>query len=101
MQREFLAGNYLLSLENAGRTAQRVQEIDLYKLPTDYYKTYVSRVSSVPPDKIKTLADKYLGNPDKGGWYVVVVGEAKDIKAQLETLGPVTVYDQDLKVKTE
>ena len=58
-------------------------------------------MSSVPADKLKMLAEKYLGNPDKGGWYVVVVGEAKDIKAQLETLGSVTVYDQDLKVKTE
>ena len=100
MQREFLAGNYLLSLESASRTAARVQEIDLYKLPADYYKTYASRVSSVGADRIKALADKYLGNPDKGGWIVVVVGEAKEIKAQLETLGPVTVYDTDLKAKT-
>ena len=99
MQREFLAGNYLLSLESPGRTAQRVQEIDLYTLPADYYKTYASRVSSVPADKIKGLAEKYLGNPDKGGWLVVVVGEAKEVKASLETLGPVTVYDLDLKAK--
>ena len=99
MQREFLAGNYLLSLESAGRTAARVQEIDLYKLPVDYYKTYASRVSGVSADKLKALADKFLGNPDKGGWVVVVVGEAKEIKAQLETLGTVTVYDTDLKVK--
>ena len=101
MQREFLAGNYLLSLENAGRTASRVQEIDLYKLPADYYKTYASRVSSVGANQIKSLADKYLGNPDKGGWTVVVVGEAKEVKAQLETLGTVIVYDTDLKVKKE
>ena len=97
MQREFLAGSYLLSLESAGRTAARVQEIDLYKLPVDYYKTYASRVSRVGANQIKSLDDKYLGNPDKGGWTVVVVGEAKEVKAQLETLGPVTVYDTDLK----
>ena len=101
MQREFLAGNYLLSLESAGRTAARVQEIDLYKLPVDYYKTYAARVSSVGANQIKSLDDKYLGNPDQGGWTVVVVGEAKEIKAQLETLGPVTVYDTDLQVKKE
>ena len=99
MQREFLTGNYLLSLESASRTASRVQEIDLYKLPADYYKSYASRVSGVSADKIKALADKYLGDPDKGGWTVVVVGEAKEVRAQLETLGPVTVYDTDLKVK--
>ena len=68
MQREFLAGNYLLSLESAGRTAARVQEIDLYRLPEDYYKTYAARVSSVGANQIKSLDDKYLGNPDKGDW---------------------------------
>ena len=39
MQREYLAGNYLLSLESPATTAARVQEIDLYKLPVDYFKT--------------------------------------------------------------
>ena len=78
-----------------------MQEIDLYKLPADYYKTYATRVSSVPAKEIKTLADKYLGNPDKGGWLVVVVGEAKEIKAPLETLGPVTVYDLNLKAQAQ
>ena len=45
MQREYLAGNYLLSLESPMRTAERVQDIDLYKLPVDYFKTYASRVA--------------------------------------------------------
>ena len=99
MQREYLAGNYLLSLESAGRTAARVQEIDLYKLPVDYYKTYAGRVSTVSAEKIKALADKYFGSTD--GWTVVVVGEAKEIREPLEKLGPVTVYDTDLKVKVD
>ncbi len=97
MQREYLAGNYLLSLESPATTAARVQEIDLYKLPVDYFKTYVSRVTSVSADKIKELADKYV-NP--AGLTVVVVGEAKEIKPALEKLGPVTVYDTDLKAAT-
>jgi hypothetical protein len=32
LQREYNVGNYLLSLENASRTAQRVQDIELYGL---------------------------------------------------------------------
>ncbi len=94
MQRRYLAGSYLLSLESPARTAQRVQEIDLYKLPADYYKTYATRVGKTTPEEVKALADKYLGGD---GWFVVVVGEAKEIKAPLEKLGPVTVYDTDLK----
>lgn len=97
MQRQYLAGNYLLSLESPGVVASRVQEIDLYKLPVDYFKTYASRVSRVSAEKIKELAGKYI-HPD--GLTVIVVGEAKDVKGPLEKLGPVTVYDTDLKVKT-
>ena len=96
MQRDYLAGNYLLSLESPASTAARVQDIDLYKLPVDYFKTYVSRVTSVNAEKIKTLADKYV-NPTE--LTVVVVGEAKDIKPALEKLGPVIVYDTDLKAE--
>lgn len=94
MQRQYVAGNYLLSLESPARTAERVQEIDLYGLPADYFKTYAKRVSSVSAESIKTLADKYLGADDAT---VVVVGEGKEIQPQLEKLGPVTVYDLDLK----
>ena len=97
MQREYLAGNYLLSLESPLRTAERVQDIDLYKLPADYFKTYASRVEAVTAENVKTLADKYL---DPKTMTVVVVGEAKEIAASLGKIGPVTVYDTDLKVKT-
>ena len=97
MQRQYLAGNYLLSLENPGVLAARVQEIDLYKLPVDYFKTYAGRVTKVSADQIKELAGKYI-HPD--GLTVIVVGEAKEVAPALEKLGPVTVYDTDLKVKT-
>ena len=98
MQRQYLAGNYLLSLESPGVLASRVQEIDLYKLPVDYFKTYASRVSTVSAEKIKALAGKYI-HPD--GLTVIVVGEAKEIAPALAKLGPVTVYDTDLKAKDE
>ena len=97
MQRQYLAGNYLLSLESPGVLASRVQEIDLYKLPVDYFKTYASRVTKVSAEKIQQLAGKYI-HPD--GLTVIVVGEAKEIEPALEKLGPVTVYDTDLKVKS-
>jgi zinc protease len=98
LQRDYLAGNYLLSLESPEHTAARVQEIDLYGLPPDYFKTYASRISKVSAEQIKTLADKYLGADDAT---IVVVGEAGEVKPQLEKLGPVIVYDTDLKAKAE
>jgi predicted Zn-dependent peptidase len=94
LQRQYNVGNYLLSLENAGRTATRVQDIDLYGLPADFYKTYAKRMSEVTPAQIQELAKEYL---DIDKLAVVVVGEAKEIKADLEKMGTVFVYDTDLK----
>lgn len=94
LQRQYNVGNYLLSLENAGRTATRVQDIDLYGLPAEFYKHYASRMASTTPEQTLQLGQKYL-HPDKVS--IVVVGEAKEIKPQLEKFGKVFVYDTDLK----
>ena len=94
LQRQYNVGNYLLSLENSARTAQRVQDIDLYGLPADFYKTYARRMSEVTPAKIQALAKKYLSTTDLA---IIVVGEAKDVQPALEKIGKVIVYDQDLK----
>ncbi len=94
LQRQYNVGNYLLSLENSSRTAQRVQDIDLYGLPADFYKTYARRMAEVTSADVKSLAAKYL---DLDNVAVVVVGEAKDVKEKLGELGPVFVYDTELK----
>ena len=94
LQRQYNVGNYLLSLENSSRTAQRVQDIDLYDLPADFYKTYARRMAETTPAKIQELAKKYLTTENVA---VVIVGEAKEIQPGLEKIGKVVVYDQDLK----
>ena len=94
LQREFNVGNYLLSLEKSERTAQRVQDIDQYGLPADFYKHYARRMGSVSPELLQKTAQTHL---DAENGYIVVVGEAKDVRASLEKFGPLTTYDTDLK----
>jgi zinc protease len=94
LQREYNVGNYLLSLEKSERTAQRVQDIDLYGLPPDFYKTYARRMGSVSPELLQKTAQTHL---DASDTLIVVVGEAKEVRSALESIGPVTVYDTDLK----
>lgn len=96
LQREYNVGNYLLSLEKSERTAQRVQDIDLYGLPIDFYRNYARRMGSVTPELMQATAQAHL---DAANVYVVVVGEAKDIREALSALGPITVYDTDLQPK--
>ncbi len=95
LQRQYNIGNYLLSLENTGRTAQRVQDIDLYGLPADFYKTYAKRMEAVTPAVLADLAKKYLSVENVA---ITVVGEAKEIQPELEKIGKVFVYDTDLKL---
>lgn len=94
LQREYNVGNYLLSLESSARIATRVQDIELYGLPADFYKTYARRMGSVTSAQAQALAKKYLTTEDL---VIVVVGEAKEIKPELEKIGKVVVYDQQLK----
>jgi zinc protease len=94
LQRQYNVGNYLLSLENAGRVASRVQEIWLYGLAPDFYKTYAARMEAVNPAKAQELAQKYLSTENVA---IVVVGEASQVRESLEKLGKVIVYDTDLK----
>lgn len=93
LQRQYNIGNYLLSLENAGRNAQRVQDIDLYGLAPDYYKRYAKRMEAVTPSIAQQLAQQYISVENLA---ICVVGEAKEIKGELEKIGKVIVYDTDL-----
>lgn len=95
LQRDYNVGNYLLSLENAGRVASRIQDIWLYDLAPDFYKTYAKRMAAVTPASAQSLAKKYLSTQNAA---VVVVGEANQIRAELEKLSKVTLYDTDLKI---
>jgi len=98
LQRNYLAGNFLLSLESNARTAERIQDIDLFGLPPDYFKTYAERVTAVTPEKASEIARKYI---DPKNLDIVVVGEAKEVLPQLQKLGKVTVYNTDLKAQPE
>lgn len=105
LQRNYLIGNFLMSVENDQRTAERLQEIDLYGLPEDYYKTYAKKLAGLTPERASELARKYI---DPEHLVIVVVGEAGQIAPQVKKFGKVTIYDEDMKpipqtepVKTE
>ncbi len=94
MHKKYLAGNYMLSLERATTIAQYVQEIDIYNLAPDYYRTYVAQLMSVTPEMGLELAEKYL-LPDRS--MIAIVGKREEVGESLERFGPVTVYDEKLE----
>lgn len=103
VQRDYMIGGYLRSLEGSARLAVRVQDIDLYGFPKDYYQKYVGTLSALTLERATELAKKYI---DVQNVAVIVVGDAATLKPQLESLvintpgASLKVYDQDLNPLT-
>jgi hypothetical protein len=94
MHKQYAAGRFLLSLESPSTIATMVQNIDLYDLPKDYYKTYVSTMMKVSADDIQRMAKKYLTTDNMA---FLAVGDASVIKGPLAAFGEVHMYDTDIK----
>jgi predicted Zn-dependent peptidase len=86
-------GNYLMSVADPKTTAIRVQSIDFYGLPKNYYQKLVAAYQATTPDLALSLAKKYLDSNDLA---VVVVGKASEVKPKLERFGKVEVWDANL-----
>ncbi len=86
-------GNFLMSIADPTTTAIRVQSIDFYGLPKNYYDRLVSAYSATTADEVMRLARKYIAS---GDLMVVVVGKASEVKPKLEKFGTVEVWDADL-----
>ncbi len=70
--KNFVAGSFGRSLENPQTIARFALNIAKYNLPSDYYQTYLSRLSAVNVDDILEMAKKYI-KPENS--YIVVVGD--------------------------
>ena len=66
--------------------------VEIFRLPTNYFDTYRDRVKAVTAQDVLRVAQTHL---DPSRLQVVVVGDANAVRASVEALqlGPVTVYD--------
>ncbi len=90
----FLAGSFSRSLEQSGTLANFAVNIDKYKLPKDYYKTYLQRLDALTVQDIQTAAKKYI-RPDNA---YIVVSTDKSYLADLKLFAEneqVQFYDQN------
>jgi zinc protease len=88
--KNYLMGVFPATVQTAAELAQRIQELELYNLPEDYFDRYRERIAAVSKDDIVAAAREYI-NPEK--LVVVVVGKAEEVRQPLEALGmPITVH---------
>jgi zinc protease len=80
-----MAGNF----ETSDGVLQAMQQNDLYKRPDDYYSTITQRYRALTLPQLNAAARRTI-DPDRFVW--VVVGDAKVVRPQLDSLGlPVEV----------
>lgn len=95
----FNNGNFALSLESDQTIARFALNIEKYKLPSDYYQNYLSRLQNVTAIDVKTAANKYI-HPDN--CIILVVGSPDVVASlkQFDTDGKIEFYDMNGDVKS-
>jgi zinc protease len=90
--KNYLMGVFPATVQTASDIASRLVDMELYGLPDDYFDRYRENIAAVTKDEITRVANKYL-DPDR--LLVVIVGNAKDIREPLGTLG-MPIHDLDI-----
>jgi zinc protease len=72
--KNFMNGNFARSLESPRTIANFALNIERYKLPKDYYKTYLEKLAAVTIEDVSAMAAKYI--KPENAW--IVVGGNKD-----------------------
>jgi predicted Zn-dependent peptidase len=96
--KNYLAGQYQLELETQSGLAQRLLEVELFDLPEDYLETYAQKIVDVTVEDVQRVANRIIQSNDL---VIAVVGDAKKIKQELESFGPVDVFNMSGEIHTE
>ncbi len=91
--KSYLMGVFPATVQTASDIASRLVDMELYGLPEDYFDHYRENIANVMKEDIERVAKKYL-DPERV--LIVIVGNAKEIREPLGTLGmPVHELDID------
>ncbi|HEX7831893.1 MAG TPA: pitrilysin family protein [Thermoanaerobaculia bacterium] len=82
--KSYLIGVFPATVQTSSDIASRLVDMELYGLPEDYFDHYRENIANVTKDDIVRVARKYL-DPDRV--LIVIVGNAKEIREPLGTLG--------------
>jgi zinc protease len=88
----YLVGVFPIRFETTAEVAGGLANVEIFRLPSNYFDTYRERVSAVTAQDVLRVAHTHL---DPARLQVVVVGDADAIRDPIAALGlgPITVYD--------
>jgi zinc protease len=79
--KNYLSGSFVLRLQTQDGLASQIAVVKAMGMPLDYLEKYITRIRSVEPDQIQSVAKKIIA-PDQSA--IVVVGDAKKIGPAVE-----------------
>jgi len=92
LTKNYMSGSFARTLENPNTAAWFALNIKRYKLPEDYYSTYLQKLSEITIEDVFRVAKKYI-HPDQIN--ISCVGNPSIIESlkQFSTSGIVELYD--------
>ncbi|MBK5260143.1 MAG: insulinase family protein [Thermoanaerobaculia bacterium] len=95
--KNYMMGVFPATVQTASDIAGRLLDMELYGLPEDYFDRYRENIGAIGKDDIARVANKYI-DPERV--LIVIVGNAKQIREPLGTLGfPIHEMDVDGKLQ--
>lgn len=90
--KNYMTGNFALSLENPQTIASFAINTERYKLPKDFYKNYLKNLAAVTSADVQAVSQKYIL---PGNCNILVVGKASEIASKLRQ------FDNEIKYYTD
>jgi predicted Zn-dependent peptidase len=84
--KNYQAGTFVFQNSQRGGISGQLQFLDQYGLPDSYLTGYVGKVRAITPAQVQQMTTKYI---DDTKATIVVVGDRKEIEAQVKPYGPV------------
>jgi zinc protease len=85
MAKNYLTGNFALSLESPQTIASFAINTERYNLPKDFYSNYLKMIEAVTIADVQDVSKKYI-QPDRS--IILVVGKASEIAEKLKKFSP-------------
>jgi zinc protease len=92
--KNYVALQFPGTFETTGDMSRRLEDMNLFRLPDDYFTTYIQHIQNVTAADVLRVAQKYI-LPTR--FAVVVVGDQKTIEPRIRALnlGPIKVMTID------
>ncbi len=90
--KNYLMGVFPATVQTASDIAGRLLDMELYGLPEDYFDHYRENIDGVTKEDVERVARKYI-DPER--LLIVIVGNAKEIREPLGSLG-IPMHELDI-----